>query len=266
MRTLTGLSLLVCLNVYANPLAPTEHVYIASEHSSVNVSSEEARLNEVFTFNYSPEAWGSERESHPILIKIPVWFPESGSDDPSVEAFWKVFQKDGLNQVTAANVDVFSKAVGMRVSIGDQPLGVASFYAFTYGNTNAWAPLYWQQPGYSCLVFLLNELPPAFVQDKTPVTISYRLPLLNVDGQKRFFYLPNFKNLPKNKSTADFNKYSVQLSASQDCSLNISHGQRQLTVDPGKAVVLSPKTEQAIRAVIKRPGIPEAHSPRDFTR
>jgi hypothetical protein len=269
MRILPSLSLLlVCLNVHANPIAlslpSTDRVYIGSEHLSVNVSSEEAKLNGVFTFNYSPEAWGAERETQPISIKIPVWLPESGSDDPSVEAFWRAFQKDGLNHVTAANADVFAKAVGLRVSIGDQPLPVASFYAFSYGNTNAWAPLNWQQPGYCCLVFLYNELPPALVQDKMPVAISYRQPLLSVEGQKRFFYLPDFKNLPENKSTADFNKYSIELSANMNCTLDLTHGPRHYTVVPGKTIVLGPKSQQAIRAVVKRPGIPEVHSPRDF--
>jgi hypothetical protein len=270
MRIIIALLLLFSVQAHANPLAlptpPTgDQIYIASEQLSISISPEDAVLKGKFTFRNSPDLEGAEKRNFPVTLKIPVWIPDTSSNDPSVAAFWNAFQKDALNQVTPVNRAVLDKAVGLDISLGERTLPLTSFYAITKENTNNWVTLTWQQPGYCCLVFLVTESS-EFVHDKTPLTLSYRQPHFVEAGKKHFLYMPNFNNLPEDKSTDDFAQYSLKLSTAPTCALDVTHGKRQFILKEGQSVVLSPRHNQAVQVLVQRPGAPEVHSPRDSSR
>lgn len=147
------------------------------------------------------------------------------------------------------------------MTIGSELQPWTTFYAFTKGSTNDWAPLYWQETGFVCLTFVYTQ-PPDLVTLKTPVTVSYRQSNLVEEGKKRFFFLPELENLPPDKSTTtDFNQYALKLTAGTNATLDVVYSPKQFVVSPGKSVVLSPKRQLPVRAQIKRPGIPNVQAP-----
>jgi hypothetical protein len=269
MRTLFALVSLVCLNlnvgIHAQPSPPgtTDRVYISSEKLDTAISQEEARLKAVLTYDYTHEVLGKEKTSDLIYIKVPVWFPEHSTDDPTVAAFWSAFQKDALNPITPANREIFNKAVDLDITVGDHPVSLASFYAIGLGNKQDWAPEGWQKTNYCCLVFVIAE-PNDFVHNKTPVTMTWRQPHMVFKKKKSFYYVPNFKNLPESVSTAASDKYSLNLASARDCTLDVTLGQRTFFIHSGKGIVTGPRHHVPIEATILRPDVPVVIGPRGF--
>ncbi|EEF60850.1 hypothetical protein [Pedosphaera parvula] len=269
MRTLFALVLLVCLAVNApvnaqpTPPGTTGRVYINSEQLAINICQDEARFKGVFTYNYVDEVLGREKTNDLIYLKIPIWFPEHNSEDPTVAAFWSAFQKDALNQITPGNREVFDKAVGLDITLGDHPVNLNSFYAIGLGNNQDWAPEGWQKTNYNCLVFVVTE-PNDFVHAKAPVTVTWRQPHMVFKNKKYFYYIPNFRYLPENISTATSDKYTVHLTAARDCTSDVTIGPRQFFIHSGRGIVTGPRHHVPVEATILRPEIPVVSGPRGF--
>jgi hypothetical protein len=229
-------------------LPAADRIYMASEHLTVTISPDVAELQGTFTFRYRQEVWSPGRKSF-VQLEIPIWFPEAQPRDPSVAGFWKAFRRDDGTQITPQTRAAFEKAVGLRVALGGHEVPVEEFWTLTStNNRQRWAPHEWQQePGFCCLAFRF------YFQDdseltKKPLTISYRQPLLQTNGVGRFFYLPEFQNLPKNASTTDTNIYLITVVAKPGCSLAVTNGDKQSRVEAGQSIMISPRHHQSIRA------------------
>lgn len=246
----TFIVFLFCATVKANPLPlpfPAEdRVYMASENLTVIISPDEAKLKGTFTFTNQPAV----AQATSIILEIPIWFPEIDPKDISVAEFWKTLPKDELTAVTPQIQAALKKSVGLQVFLGGELLAPYQLTALTSTNgRQRWAPREWQQePGFCCLVFELYFEHAATLTQK-PLTISYRQPLLQVKGAGEFFYLPEFRNLPKGAPTTDTNCYAITIIAAPGCSLVVSNGSQKMLVEAGHSIMLNPKHHQAVRAI-----------------
>jgi hypothetical protein len=212
MRIAILISLLFCAGASANPIAlalpAADRIYMSSEHLTASISPVCAEFQGTFTFQYRQDVPAPGQRSF-VMLEIPIWFPEQHPTDPSVAAFWKAFPKDDVTEVTPQTRSAFERAVGLRASLGGQPLPVGQFSTLTHTNSRQrWADRAWQQEaGFCCLVFRF------YIKDDTamtqkPLTISYRQPLSHSEGVASFYYLPVFQNLPTGASTTDTNRYA----------------------------------------------------------
>jgi hypothetical protein len=271
MRLPAIIHIILCTAAAANPLPGLNEagalVYIASEHLSISISPERASLNGVFRF----QSRGTVKEAYmnqPVLMDIPIWFPEQNPEGSNVTGFWKTIPKDEVVMFTPETRDAFEKGLVLRVFTGNQLLEIKRFTILTtHNDRQRWAPRDWQQePGFWCIVprFLI---PSCSALTQKPMTISWRQPLLQVAGKREFFYLPVFENLPALTTTADTNRYSVTITAEPSCSVEVSNGNEKATVLPGQSRVFAPRHHQAIRAMVTtRANKPHAASSRPDSR
>jgi hypothetical protein len=254
MRTTAFIYAILCCVAAANPLPGLNSadtlVYIASEQLSISISPESASLKGVFTF----QSRGMVKEAYmnqPVLMDLPIWFPEQSPEGSNFTAFWKTIPKDEVVMFTPKTRDAFEKGLVLSVFTGDQLLEIKRFTILTtHNDRQRWAPRDWQQePGFWCIVprFLI---PSCSALTQKPLTISWRQPLLQMAGKREFFYLPAFENLPGLATTADTNIYSITITAEPSCSVDVSNGNEKATVLPGQSRVFSPRHHQAIRAMV----------------
>jgi hypothetical protein len=255
MRAIIIITFLFCIVARANPigfaLSAADRVYIASERLTVTVSPDVAELKGTFVFRYRQDVRNPGQKSF-VMLEIPIWFPETHPRDPSVAAFWRSFPKDDITTVSPQNRAAFEKAVGLRVSLDGESLPIGQFSTLTSTNSRQrWAAREWQQEaGFCCLVFRFYFTDDSALAEK-PLTVAYRQPLLEEDGVGKFFYLPTFQNLPKDISTTDTNRYAITVAAQPGCSLTVSNGDQQRTLETGQGFTLSPKHNQPIKAVAR---------------
>jgi hypothetical protein len=254
MRLPTIIYVMLSAAAAANPLPGLNEagalVYIASEQLSVSISHEGASLHGVFTF----QSRGMVKEAYmnqPVLMDIPIWFPEQNSEGSNVTNFWKAIKRDEVVMFTPETRDAFEKGLVLNVFSGNQLLDIKRFTILTsHDDRQRWAPRDWQQePGFWCIVprFLI---PSCSALTQKPMTISWRQPLLHVLGKREFFYLPVFENLPAPTATADTNRYSITITAEPSCSVEVSNGNEKATVFPGQSRVFTPRHHQTIRAMV----------------
>jgi hypothetical protein len=92
---------------------------------------------------------------------------------------------------------------------------------------------------------------PRIIDNGTPVTISYRQPLLRSNRNGSFVYVSIFEHLPKGVSLSETNHYSITLTVTPDCDLAVTNGLFKTRVESGRSVILSPKHLQAIRSTVQ---------------
>jgi hypothetical protein len=254
MRLAAIIYVILCAAASANPLPGLNEagalVYISSEQLSISLSPERANLKGVFTF----KSRGTVKDPYmnqPVLMDIPIWFPEQNPKGSNVSGLWKAIPRDDVVMITPKIRDAFEKELPLRVSTGNQLLDIKRFSILTTDNhRQRWAPVDWQQePGFWCIVprFLV---PNCSGLTKEPMTISWQEPLLQVGGKGEFFYLPVFENLPATMTTTDTNRYAITIVAEPTCSVEVSNGNEKATVLPGQSRVFSPRHHQPIRAMV----------------
>jgi hypothetical protein len=253
MRVTTLITVLFSMSLRANPVghvAPPNRVYLASEHLTVTISPADAELKGTFTFQYRQDGYSPTNRL--AKLEFPVWFPERDTKDPTVAAFWKVFSRDqGYGEVGDQTRPVFDKALALRVFEGDEQGGRLFSILTSRSPRHVWVPQEWhREAGYCCLVFTFHVLPAKSGLTVAPLTVSYRQPHIQTSRGAKFFYLPVFQNLPKGLSTADTNRYSITLVAQPGCSMRVSNGHQEATVEAGQSITLSPRHHQPIRAMV----------------
>jgi hypothetical protein len=259
MRLLLAITLLVAASAAANPFAgiPT---YMASERLEVSVSTADAKFVGHFLFRRAV-AVASEQNSR-VVFKIPIWFPEENPKDKSVAAFWEAFAKNTSHviptgRVTWARPEVVAdwrrtlkRSIDLKVMVGEREIPVTVFDIFTADTMRVGIPKAWREPGFCCVMFGFG-IEPSLLRNEAQVTISYRQPLLRLNGQARSVYVPIFDNLPKGVSTADTNHYSITLMADKDCVLSVQNGEERSIVRAGRSVALEPSHHRAIRVAVE---------------
>lgn len=233
-------------------------VYINSEHLEIAVSPAAATFKGTFTF----AAHGLNdfnKDTEQVFMQLPIWFPQQKASNPAVNGFWAAFRTNMLQVIRPTNSEVLERAISLKVVLGNEPMTVRSFAMlyqggdqrpFQFFRFREWEPfLDNQEPGLCCLLFRVDGLG-EFAKSNTPVIISYRQPLFEDTGGRRFFYMPFFENLPADISTADTNRYSVTLTA-QGCSMEISADGKNFRLKNGKSIILTPQNRRAIRASVR---------------
>jgi hypothetical protein len=266
--------LLAGITARANPVAATPvdelvNIYMASETLRVTISPTDAVFNASFIFkpDHKPP------ENVPVVVRLPIWFPQNSTEDFSVAEFWATFGKENEDGVsTAREKRVFDRAIGLNISAGNRQVmaGHPDFFIATptnWGPDNVTAPLELrdppffedvpraelQSPGYVILVMVVWSDSDTVLNGK-PVTMTYRQPVVRSRGEGHFFYLPIFENLPRDISTADTNHYSITMAAAPGCSLAITAGNKKVMVASSQSVTLGADRDRPIRAVVDCPG------------
>jgi hypothetical protein len=251
-------ALLIKGSVWANPIVPPPPLggYIESEKLVVTISSTDATFAASFTFRGDEDTSKRRSNGHQAVgIDLPIWFPERSEGDASVEAFWKTFAKGRTYDLSTNAVarKLFHDTIALVIlTVGadtDPAPDLFKSLVVTSPDSSRQYRVSFQEPGFCCLVLPFSVSPDVIWT--TPVNISYRQPLAISNGEGRLFYLPVFKNLPKGISTSDTNRYAITIEATPDCSLTVSSGSRNTTVQSGQSVTLFPKHLQPIRAVSK---------------
>ena len=151
----------------------------------------------------------------------------------------------------SASKKAVEQAVEMKVVVGAQSFQASDLIISGrggYGYTII--PKGWREPGYHVLLFTFM-VSPRIIDSGTPITISYRQPLLSTAGTSSFFYMPIFEHLPKSVSLSETNHYGITLTAAPNCDLVVTNGLFHARVAPGQNVNLSPKHLQAIRVTVQ---------------
>src|SRR5262249_30340621 len=105
------------------------------------------------------------------------------------------------------------------------------------------------EPGF-CLLTLWFRDDGGMVWNRTPMTLSYRQPLARLGGERCFFYMPVFEDLPEGFSTTDTNRYSLTFDA-VGCSLAITNGAQTALIGNGCSATFAPEIHQPFRGVSK---------------
>lgn len=182
-------------------------IYLNSEKLLVSVSATDSVFSGSFTFA-TKAPLGLTKESdlregaRPVTVEMFIWFPEGSNGDPVVEDFWKTFHQ-GINVIGTNTLakEVFERAVGLKVRIGDRELsplgelgvfvatsdqepnrdverilaGVASAFS---GNEPEFEHL--GEPGLCRLEFWFHDCAKKLAWEHTPMTVSYRQPLVRM--------------------------------------------------------------------------------------
>jgi hypothetical protein len=260
MRVFIAVIFGCCMAASANPLVvrPSDFkkgVYIASEHLVITVSETNAQVQGTFTFGSGLSRKRLAQTS--ALLLLPIWFPETNMQDASVAAFWESFKKDEFNPLTDLNRACFAEALGLKVTIGQEPISVNRFAVLTTNpfkarDTSGWGSFrFVQEPGFCCVVIEVLHSP-EFIWKHLPVTVSYRQPLLHTNGNGLFCYTPIFDPIPKGLSTRSTKHYSITVTASPECSLTWLTRIKEVTVEPGKSWTFAPGSWEPFRVVAKR--------------
>jgi hypothetical protein len=244
-------------NPIFGPANVPARVYITSEHLEVTVSPAVARFKGTFTF--AAQALNDfNKEEQQTFMQLPIWFPQQKANDPAVNRFWDAFGTNILQIIRATNSEALEKAVGLKILLGNQPAPLRAFVMLYQGGDRRRLQftlpesrplLENQEPGFCCLIFRVDGLG-ELVKSNTPVSVSYRQPLFEDVGGRRFFYMPFFENLPATISTTDTNQYSMTLTA-RGCSLQVSTDGKSFSLKNGKSIVLAPQNRHAIRASVR---------------
>jgi hypothetical protein len=270
MRLILVIAFASYFSALANPVPQPciTNLYIASERLVIAISPAGAHLQGAFSFRlpdvlpYSPHSKRRPRAS----ILIPIWLAERNDTDPAVASFWQALDLEpGSKRRTGFSIwgnttlsNAFVEAVGLRTVFHrftvpsnffqttpkDIPTNSAEYVLnlFRFGEL--------QEPGFHLLRCGFSYTPQGFGRDDV-VTLSYRQPLAEVNGEKRFFYAPLFYNLPPGVVTTNTSIYSITLKAASDCDLTVSQGDREFTVAGGQSATIAPERMQKLLVTVK---------------
>src|SRR5215468_4745342 len=113
--------LLAGITARANPVAATPaselpvNIYMASESLRVTISPTDAVFNASFTFK--PDR--TPNKNTPVVVRLPIWFPQNSTEDLSVAEFWATFDQEdeaGDAVSTTREKRVFDRAIGLNIS------------------------------------------------------------------------------------------------------------------------------------------------------
>jgi hypothetical protein len=277
------------------------NAYIDSEKLLVTISSTNAIIKGTFTFAslWQPSKDSGAQPPTHADVDLPLWLPENKPGDPFLNKFWKGFSRHGSDYLCDNLADEFAflKSIAIRVNCKNPVLlpltipipemassGVKSFtdseqpseirfFSCHAMNRPDWmteeqGPNWGYDPGF-CFLMVRFCLSLSAVSNHYPITISYQHPLVQSNGDHRFYYIPNFDNLPKGVSTTNTNRYSVTVTAAPCCSLIVttsdkitipppkstdtgpSVARQKFVVEPGHSITFAPEHLQPIRVLSK---------------
>lgn len=257
MRSHFLLIIWFCVTARANPVAPDPplNAFISSEKLAVTIGPAEAKFNGTFTFKTAGSVSNVEYTMNAARLQIPIWFPSDVKQSSAIASFWKAIDQTQYSYLTdSTSKKAVEQAVGLKVVVGTQSLQASDLVISGRGGYGyTLIPKGWRESGYHVLLFTF-EVSPRIIDSGTPITISYRQPLLNTVGRSSFFYIPIFEHLPKSISLSETNRYCITLAAAPNCDLVVTNGLFNARVEHGRDINLSPKHLQAIRVMVQSRG------------
>jgi hypothetical protein len=248
MRHVSLLMIFIWATARANPSVPlADTVYMSSERLTVIIGPTEAEFRGTFTFRSAGPV--SDDGEHASLA-VPIWFPaRAQKSNPSIAAFWSMFNSDYHSLVSTKEKEMVEKTLGLKAYIDKKEFRAENLFISGWPANHESVPKNWEQPGWKVLRFDFT-VSPNVIEDATPVIISYRQPLIRDIGKWEFVYVPVFAHLPKGISTSNTNRYSITLTADPYCDLTVTNGEFNTVLLSGQRITLTPKDLQAIHATV----------------
>lgn len=306
MRVSILIALFGCGAAFANPSidfperSPEYEAYIESENLVATISLTNVSFEGTFTFAFVQNSPDGSRTPSPTYanVLLRLWLPKNKRGVPYLEKFWKGFERLGTDCICDDALDeaAFERSIALRVRCKDPALlplstplemapeahwftdskqgGSNRFFDCQAMNRPDWmtteeAPKWGWNPDFCLLCFRFRSSA-SVVTHHYPVTVFYQHPLVHSNGEGRFFYLPNFDNLPSAISTADTNRYSITIRATPDCCLTVTTGEKIIipppkvvesghatveqtfTVQGGQSITMAPQDFHPIRATSRQ--------------
>lgn len=239
-------------NPLAAPAAAGAAVYIASEQLRVDLSERTAVVRGEFKFRRQPKS-PPGIDAGGLLLDLPVWVPSAAAADKATAEVLSLFGRDQNVVFGKKDLSKIAKLLALQVTLGSRPLRVSQVFlneTLDYG-TNGLACRGWpREAGFECLILRFDIARAKELEDQN-LAVSYRQPNSWINGAGKFYYVPNFEGLPKDRVTTEKKSYSITLAGPTNVTLQVSAGHQHLAVPPGRAVTLSPQHEQPIHAEVK---------------
>ena len=251
---LCALMILSALSVhaplFANPIAITHAVYIASEALTVEVGAEAAYIDGSFRFKSALKK-GDLGEDSEVAITVPVWIPAKASQaDATVERLLEVIKSGDSYKLEGSVAASWESAVGLKFTIGGRPVPI---YGLSISNPMAranrkYSPVAWQHEGW-LLALARVGFRPELLRGSPEIRIRYRQPLRNTNSGAEFLYLPEFHHLPDGITTSNLEKYAMKLQAREGVSLSMGG----VLIPTGHSARLPLSHHQPIKVLVTTP-------------
>jgi hypothetical protein len=260
---LIGLVVGLSASVYANPRVRVlrTHAYLSSERVAVTISQTGAQVRATFTFQFDPDRLDHVKEAGLVGIEVPIWLPDNDVENPAVAQFWDTFGRRFRQGIDQNNRHCFYDTLAFSAMLRSRHLE-------TEAGVKCWSShlddprgsrifaqemqrpefVTFRPEGAACFVVVMAC--PGVELRQSPLTVTYRQPLVKTPKDRRFDYLPSFQDLPQGVSTADTNRYAIVVSAAAGCSVRVTNGDERYEVAPGRNILLSPRHLQPIRAIL----------------
>jgi len=253
------------------PLIELDPFYIASEKLVVTLTPESAVVAGTFTFKSKASA--TNPPDFPNYIWLPVWLPEPAQADTVTKRFWDTFGTNLFNRITAARHETIDLIIGLKATLGAKPIETVDFLGL-YHDINLDRLLNrkfipWDKERKGTLQLLRNHLDPEFcclvfpivsdlglTQKSLPLAVQYHQPLVVSGKERKFYYVPMFKDLPEDISTLDTNIYRISLTVATNCQAQVTVNGNHYDLRPGQSLTISPKHLSAIRATVTADSLP----------
>jgi hypothetical protein len=258
MRTALFLPLIVSGTALANPRPPPEiKSYLDSEKLLVTISPTDATVVATFTFRSDEDISNvSSTRSEDVTVSLTIWLPEDGVGVLLPRRF-APYNDNRVPLVLENGVYREPINTGIRMNVlAESPERMPlskDYYEYSEehrkGGAESSGAKSFLEPNFYKLV-LRFFIPRSVVENRHPLTFSYKSPLVHrQNGGGLFYYVPYFDNLPSGISTSDTNRYAITLQATTDCSLEVTTCGKTVSVAGGKSTTVAPKANEPIRTI-----------------
>jgi hypothetical protein len=224
-RSLTVLLLLLlCATSRGNPLILTHPAYMSSERLAVKVRDDAAEIDGRFHFR----SLAASLKQHPgvgseVGLSVSIWVPRDPKEaDTATAALLRQCEDDSHDLLNDENRALWDAAIGLKITVGRRPVKIERFSIGKPDWLGRRAPPRdpWSRKGFCCIT-VTAYFPPAWLAGDPEIRVQYRQGLRRTGHRSEFHYVPEFWQMPKDRTTRDLSQYAMHLSngSSQNGSL-----------------------------------------------
>lgn len=214
LSRILAVALLVCAfdSSSANPLIATHPVYMSAERLDVKLLRDSAEMDGRFHFR-STATQGDPGVKANVVLSVPIWVPRDLSEADSATASLLLAAKVSSNNELKDNLQAaWASAIGLRIYVGEQPLKITDFSLFDPRSKldQKRLPPEWFHQDYYCIL-VKAEFQPELLAADPEIRVLYRQGLRRTSAGPEFHYLPMFRNMPKDHTTRELQRYCMYL-------------------------------------------------------
>jgi hypothetical protein len=226
------------------------------ERLAVVVGPSAAEFSGTFKFKATGQ---KSYASETVAVVLPIWFPIDSNGDSEIAQFWSVFDQPHHSLSSSKERRMLKKVLHLKVEVAGRELQPTLLsISGRNGGSTGFAKSQEVLGCRSLLVYFSAN--PEEVGSENPVTISYRQPLLERNGERYFVYIPMFDNLPAGKTTANMDVYSLSVTAGPTCDLKVKTATFLSPLHAGEEITLAPEHLQPVRVLVRPRADESLHS------